>query len=72
MRRSIFTDALTWLKFEVRAMAAWALITMLTVKGSIRNGRRKRYGGASTRPAIQFFEKSHNRYVCGPINKKSS
>ena len=39
-------------------------------KGSIRNGRCKRHGGASTGPINQTFGKDHHRYVHGLRTKE--
>ena len=39
-------------------------------KGSIRNGRCKRHGGASTGPKDQTFGKNHHRYVHGLRTKE--
>ena len=47
-----------------RAQAAYVSIK------EIRNGRRKRHGGASTGPTNQTFGKSHHRYVHGLRTKE--
>jgi len=39
-------------------------------KGSLRNGRCKRHGGASTGPTNQTFGKNHHRYVHGLRTKE--
>ena len=39
-------------------------------KGSARNGRCKRHGGASTGPKNQTFGKKHHRYVHGRRTKE--
>jgi len=40
-------------------------------KGSIRNGRCKRHGGASTGPTNQTFGKNHHRYTHGLRTKEA-